>query len=142
MDDKKGIWIGKTPLWAMIAVTLSTLLTSTAQLLFKIGSEKLAFDISILLQNYPLFLGFFLYGIAAAILIKSLKYGELSILYPLIALSYVWVTILSYFYLSEALTFYKIIGVFVIIMGVTFIGIGSSKESSKQQSDTMSEIHG
>lgn len=133
MDDKKGIWIGKTPLWAMLAVTFSTIITSTAQLLFKIGSEKLAFDISILLQNYYLISGFFLYGIAAAILIKSLKYGELSILYPLIALSYVWVTLLSYFYLSESLTMYKIIGVFIVILGVTFIGIGSSKNEIRNQ---------
>ncbi len=127
MDDKKGIWIGKTPLWAMIAVTLSTLLTSTAQLFFKIAADKLAFDITLILKNYYLFLGFFLYAIAAAILIKSLKYGELSILYPLIGLSYVWVTILSYFYFSEQITVFKILGVVIIIIGITFIGVGSSK---------------
>ena len=48
-----------------------------------------------------LFAGFALYGLSAALLVIALKYGELSILYPVIALTYVWVTALSVLIYNE-----------------------------------------
>lgn len=117
----------KTPFWAMVIVLISTLLTSTAQLLWKLATKNLQLDIS-LFTNYYLIGGFALYLVAAIILIKALKYGELSILYPLIALSYVWVAILSWQYLGESLSALKIIGVLIIVLGVTLIGIGSGEK--------------
>ena len=46
--------------------------------------------------NLPLMGGYCLYGISTLLLVLALKDGELSLLYPVIALTYVWVTVLSF----------------------------------------------
>jgi len=63
------------------------------------------------------------------ILVVSLKYGELSVLYPIIALSFVWVNIISFELLGESLNTFKWAGVSLIIIGVTCIGFGSKNEN-------------
>ena len=48
-----------------------------------------------------------------------------SVLYPIIALTYVWVTILSPMFFNDVINAYKVIGVGLIVVGVSFIGLGS-----------------
>ncbi len=116
----------KTEWWAVAMVLLVTLFTSSAQILYKIGVGEIDFSNLVkLLTNYPLILGFLLYFIGAGMLILALRGGELSILYPLVALSYVWVSIMSMVFLGETMNFFKWSGVAVIILGMFFIGKGS-----------------
>jgi len=117
----------KTHPLAIISVMLATLLTATGQFLFKMGTANMAFDIG-LLHNWYLIAGFAIYGISAVILVVSLKYGELSVLYPIIAFSFVWVNIISFELLGEQLNTLKWAGVSLIIIGVSCIGFGSKKE--------------
>ncbi len=119
-----NVHIQKTHPLAIISVMLATLLTATGQFLFKLGTANLTFGWD-LLHNWYLIGGFAIYGISAAILVISLKYGELSVLYPVISLSFVWVNIISFEYLGEQLTTFKWAGVSLIILGVTCIGFGS-----------------
>ena len=120
-------------------VAFSTLLTSSAQIFYKKGAIKLP----ILLTNWELFFGLFLYGIAAAILIYALKNGELNVLYPIIATSFIWVTILSSFIFHETITYMKIIGVVFITIGITLIGIGSKshKTQEKEWQQNSGQLH-
>ena len=60
-------------------------------------------------------------------MVIALRGGDLSVLYPLIALSYVWVSILSQFILHDNMNFLKWAGVVSIIVGVSFIGMGGRK---------------
>jgi drug/metabolite transporter (DMT)-like permease len=55
----------------------------------------------------------------------ALRNGQLSVLYPIIALTYVWVTIISPMFFGDTVNIYKIAGVFFIVFGVSFIGAGS-----------------
>jgi multidrug transporter EmrE-like cation transporter len=55
----------------------------------------------------------------------ALRDGELSKLYPIIALTYVWVTLLSAYFFYEPLTFWKLTGIAVIVAGVTVLGRAS-----------------
>lgn len=119
----------KTHPLAILAVALATLLTATGQFLFKIGTAHMTLDWT-LLQNFYLIGGFAVYGISAVILVISLKYGELSVLYPIVSLSFVWVNILSFEFLSETLNSYKWAGVCLIILGVSCIGFGSKQDSA------------
>lgn len=116
----------KTHPLAIISVMLATLLTATGQFLFKMGTANMLLNIS-LLTNWYLIAGFAIYGISAAILVISLKYGELSVLYPIIALSFVWVNIISFELLGEQLSTLKWAGVSLIIIGVSCIGFGSKQ---------------
>jgi uncharacterized membrane protein len=113
---------------AFVLMIVCTFLTSIAQILYKIGADKLVYDIMGLLKNYQLFLGLFLYIVAGVILIIALKDGEVSVLYPIVATSYVWVSLLSIFIIGESMNLLKWVGVFIIIAGVVFIGLGTKKD--------------
>lgn len=111
-----------TKLWAVALVLLCTLMTSTAQIIYKFGIKPL--------NIYLIVLGLAVYGIAAAVLIAALKGGELSVLYPIIATSYIWVSLFSpVFFTSDSMNLLKWTGVIFIIIGISFIGVGSKKQS-------------
>ena len=66
----------------------------------------------------PLIAGYFLYGISTILLSFALRNDELSSMYPIISLTYIWVLFLSVWLFAEALNPYKVVGVGVIMMGV------------------------
>lgn len=63
----------------------------------------------------------------AVLLIFALRDGELSILYPIIALTYVWVTILSVVFFNERINAFKAVGVLTVILGVAVLGRGGKR---------------
>jgi drug/metabolite transporter (DMT)-like permease len=75
-----------------------------------------------------LIFGFIFYGIGLVLLVKALKYGELSFVYPFISLSFVWVGLLSYFLIGESITLIKWIAILVIVLGVSLISYGGGKD--------------
>ena len=111
--------------WSVLLVLFTTLLTSSAQILWKIGSAALSFDIVNILTNYYLIGGVILYIVGGALIIISFRGGEVSVLYPIIATSYVWVSLLSVKFLGEQMNAFKWIGIAGIIMGIVLIGYGS-----------------
>ncbi|MBS3137663.1 hypothetical protein J4232_04475 [Candidatus Woesearchaeota archaeon] len=119
--------MAKTKNWAIVVMIFTTFLTSIAQIFLKKGANVLQFDILSLITNYNLIIGIILYGLAAVLLIIALRGGELSVLYPMISTSYIWVALLASYFFGEILSTTKIIGIVAIIIGVTFIGIGSKK---------------
>ena len=79
-----------------------------------------------LATNIPLLAGYCLYGINVVLLMVALRDGELSMLYPIIALGFVWATMLSIYFLHEPLTMWKIGGIILIVGGVTVMGKANS----------------
>ena len=59
------------------------------------------------------------------VIIIGLRGGELSVLYPLAATGYIWVSLLSVKLLKEKMSLFKWLGVSVIIAGITLIGLGA-----------------
>jgi multidrug transporter EmrE-like cation transporter len=119
----------RTSLTSMALVFLCTLTGAAAQILMKRGADHTAgAGLSGLLTNLPLFIGYCIYGLNTVLIVHAFKQGHLSVLYPIIALSYVWVTILSpvYFH-ADHLNGFKIAGVALIVAGVSMIGIGSRR---------------
>ena len=84
-------------------------------------------DVVALVTNIPLVVGYTLYGINTLMLVMALREGELSMLYPIIALTYVWVTLLSYLLLGEPPNLYKNLGIATIVIGVAVLGRGGKK---------------
>ena len=107
---------------------LTTLLTSTAQVFYKFGTNNLSLSFEGIITNYYLITGLLIYGIGAAMLLYALKHGVLSVLYPIISTSYIWVLFLSAYFFSEPINFWKVIGIFSIVCGVSFIGFGAKNE--------------
>jgi len=103
---------------------IATLVGAFGPVLFKKASGEIKFNLSAI-KNKNLLGGVFLYGVATLIFIPALKGGDLSILYPLVGLTYIWVSLLSVKVLGEKMNYKKWIGVTIIIIGVSLLGIGS-----------------
>lgn len=77
-----------------------------------------------MMTNIKLFIGYCMYGVNTFLMALALKGRELSRLYPIIALTYVWVTILSLFVLpDEHLNFFRWMGIVFIVGGVSVLGL-------------------
>ena len=108
---------------AIILVITCTLLTSVAQVLMKISTKKMD-SIASAITSIPLILGLIIYALASVLLIIALRGAELSLVYPFIALSFVWVTLLSIFVFEEHVSPTNLFGIIAIIIGVSLIGRG------------------
>jgi len=116
----------KTPIWAMCLVLFTTLINAFAQVSYKKGANVLVLNFYALITNYPLIIGACLYFISGILLVIALKYGELSVLCPIISTGFVWVSFLSVYFFNEAMGFEKWAGVVLIIIGISFIGAGNN----------------
>ena len=115
----------------MFLVLCCTLIGATAQVFFKNGANQLHPQASILetafslLTNSQLLIALSLYAVFTLLLVLALRHSELSLVYPIIAMNYVWVTILSKVVFHEELNAYKIAGIAVIGTGVAILGRSS-----------------
>jgi len=114
-----------TQLWAIGLVVLATFIGAFGPILLKKASAKSLSKISSLATNYHLFGGVSLYAVGTVLFIPALKGGELSVLYPFVALTYIWVSLLSVKFLGEKMNRFKWLGIASIIIGVSLIGVGS-----------------
>ncbi|MBI2651320.1 hypothetical protein HYX01_02520 [Candidatus Woesearchaeota archaeon] len=117
----------ETKPWAIATVLLCTLLISVAQIFYKLSVKTLDFNLISAITNINLLIGIALYGIGGILLVLSFKGGEVSVLYPIIATGYIWVSFLSKYFLNEEMNYYKWSGVFIIALGIMIIGLGSKK---------------
>ena len=117
----------------MFLVFCCTLLGATAQVLIKSGAGSLGAHVSLvqtltaILTTRVLFAGYALYGVSTVLLILALRRGELSMLYPVIALTFVWVTILSVVIFHESMNASKLAGIATIVVGVAVLGSGAKR---------------
>ena len=107
---------------SFLLVFACTVLGSAAQLLIKTGMNHFHPHLMGLLTNVPLIAGYTLYGINTLMMVLALRNGEMSLLYPIIALTYVWTTLLSYTLLGEHSNFFKNLGIITIVLGVAIMG--------------------
>jgi drug/metabolite transporter (DMT)-like permease len=110
-----------------IIVAACTVLNAVAQILFKLAVRNLVLTPAGVLSNVPLIAGIACYGLFTIAMVLALREGELSLLYPIIALSYVWVTLLTYWLLKETPNAYKNLGILTIVIGVAILGRGGKK---------------
>jgi drug/metabolite transporter (DMT)-like permease len=117
---------------SVLIVLCCTLLVAISQYLIKLGANRLSHAgvMSTVIGIFtipPLFAGYCLYGVFTVLFVYALRNGELSILYPLIALSYVWVTITGVMAFHEPMNALKISGLAVIVAGVAVLGWGGGE---------------
>ena len=113
---------------SIIIVIICTILTSIGQVFLKYGTKGMdSVSAYSLITNVPLIVGFLFYAMGAVLLIAALRNGQLSVLYPFISLSFIWVTFLSIILFSEHVSIFNWLGIASIILGVSFIGFGGEK---------------
>ncbi len=116
MDSKRAIQF----------IVLCTIFTSIGQLFLKKGAVEFVsvFSFSV----WPLVVGLATYGIGMGFMLLAFQRGELSVLYPFLASSYIWVSLLSPLFFNDSMNIVKWIGITVVLLAVISFGIGSSKE--------------
>jgi len=107
----------------IILITICTLFGAYGSLYLKLGSKKTNKKIASFLMNKNLIKGIVFYILSTIIYIYLLKKIELSILYPITSLTYIWVLMLSKTHLNEKVSNTKMMGVSLIILGIITINL-------------------
>ena len=114
---------------AVWLVVFCTFLVAVAQILMKSGADSAKTHPGLIgiVTNPVLVVGYGLYAVVTVLIVVAFKDGELSVLYPILSLSYLWVAVLSFFIFHDTLNAYKVIGVTVIMCGVAVLGRGAKQ---------------
>jgi len=92
-------------------------LGAIGQILFKKGAEQFTLSLQIL-KNFYFIGGGLLYVVALIITMFAYKKAQVSVLYPIIAFSYIFTIVFAGIFLKEPITWQKIAGSLIIILGV------------------------
>ena len=103
--NKKGI----------LLMLCSSICVCIGQLLWKLAANG---------NMVYLILGFLFYGVGALVMLIAYKYGELSVLQPMLSANYIFTILLASLVLKEVITLKKVIGILIIMIGVITIGGG------------------
>jgi len=76
-------------------------------------------------RNRFLMIGLFLYAISTIMYMIALRWEELSVLYPMVSMSYLWIVFFSIKFLGEKMNNWKWLGLLGIILGIILISLGS-----------------
>ena len=115
---------------AVFLMLFCTLFTSSGQILWKLGLPRITLEHWLSFLNVPFLLGFVSYGIGAVLMLVAFRQGELSLIYPVAATSFVWVSLISPLLFPDSMNIWKWAGVLVIVIAVSILGWGSSRQVS------------
>lgn len=114
----------------IISLTGIVTILSIGQILFKKASEFFPKKITVLnvfqfLFNPYFFTACFFYASATVLWVYVLRTIPLNKAYPFVALSFIFVPILAYFLFRETISITYMIGMVLIVLGISLTGIAS-----------------
>ncbi len=102
----------------IILMLFSAFCTSTGQLMWKLAT--------IANIDIPLYIiGIVLYGIGALLMMIAFKFGEMSVLHPMLSVGFIIALMYGSIFLSENINLQAIIGTIFILIGMIFLGKSS-----------------
>jgi multidrug transporter EmrE-like cation transporter len=113
-----------TPISSILLVLLASLIGSFGAVFLKMGAAHLNRGFRYIL-NWQLLFGIALFLGSSIPFLMGLRHGELSVLYPMVSLSYVCTLFWSKLFFNEAITRAKIGALAMILAGIVCIGIGA-----------------
>jgi drug/metabolite transporter (DMT)-like permease len=116
----------KTPLSSMILVLFGSFIGSFGAVFLKLGAEHMKGSLARLLNNYWLAVGILLYLLSSVFYMMGVAQGQLTVLYPMVSLGYIWAIIWARLFFKEPFTIAKIGGLAMIIVGVALINFGNA----------------
>jgi len=120
----------KMEMIVLLLVASAAIMGGVAQVLLKKGLmnvgklsliEMTKQFVKITITNPYVFAGLLIYVISTIIYLAALSRGELSILYPIISISYVITAVLAVLFLNEKITITRWIGIITIVVGVFLV---------------------
>lgn len=109
---------------SMLLVFAASVVGSFGAVFLKLGSAKVTNSIWSFI-NPQLALGVSLFLGSSVFYGLGIRGGQLSVLYPMVSLGYIWTLLWSKLFFNEVLTRQKFMGLGLILLGVFFVGLGS-----------------
>jgi multidrug transporter EmrE-like cation transporter len=113
-----------TPFSSMALVLVGSLIGSVGAIFLKAGAHQLNRDWKSVAFNWRLAAGIATYLASSVLFVKGMSNGELSVLFPLVSVGYVCTLAWSRLFFQESITKAKLAGIALILVGITFLGLG------------------
>lgn len=113
-------------IYEVILLTLiAALISSFAQMMFKRSVKKIdnIHHMIGLLKNKGVLIGLAGYFVGFLLYITALSGGQLSVVYPIFASSFIFVTLISATLLKEKITVLRALGVLLVFIGISIVAI-------------------
>lgn len=115
----------KTPASSMLFVLTASFIGSFGMVFLKAGAGRLHRSIQSLIFNYQLMLGIALFLISSYFFVLGVRQGELTVLYPMMSLGYLWTLVWSRLFFGEPFTRNKFLGLGMILSGIVVLFAGN-----------------
>ncbi len=125
-----------TPVSSMAWVSVGAFIGSFGAVFLKAGAVRLELKVKSLLRNWQLAAGVFFFCLSSVFFVFGMRDGELSVLYPMVSLGYVWTLFWSRWFFGERLTPTKFAGLGLILAGVLMIGFGTERSAPARLPDS------
>ena len=109
-----------TPLSSMGLVFIASLIGSFGAVFLKMGADRLKMGIKHII-SVPAAVGVALFLISSVFFVLGIRHGELSVLYPMVSLGYIWTMVWSRIFFKEPITRPKYVALGMILVGITMI---------------------
>lgn len=115
----------KTPFSSILLVFGAAFVGSFGSVFLKAGAGRLHRNLSTLLLNWRLGAGVFMFVASSLLFIAGIRRGELTILYPMVSLGYIFTLLWSRLFFGEPLTRNKLAGLAMILSGIVLLSLGN-----------------
>jgi drug/metabolite transporter (DMT)-like permease len=116
----------KTPASSIVLVLFGSFIGSFGAVFLKLGAERLEMRLASLFTNYWLVVGVVLYVLSSVFYMMGVSQGELTVLYPMVSLGYIFAIVWARLFFNEPFTRAKVGGLLMIIIGVALINLGNA----------------
>ncbi|MGY3765396.1 EamA family transporter [Vagococcus vulneris] len=114
---------GKTISLGIILILVAATLSSLGQLAWKLGADGSGIYAIILYV-----IGFVSAGLGMFVMMAAFRFGEVSILQPMMSIGFALSILFGALFLNESITWYKLLGTAFIILGSVLLGIEGNGE--------------
>lgn len=115
----------KTPFSSILLVFGAAFVGSFGSVFLKAGAGRLHRNLSTLLLNWRLGAGVLMFVASSLLFIAGIRRGELTILYPMVSLGYIFTLLWSRLFFGEPLTRNKLAGLAMILSGIVLLSLGN-----------------
>jgi drug/metabolite transporter (DMT)-like permease len=113
-----------TPVSSILLVLFGSFIGSIGMVFLKKASKDLHKGFHHIV-NWNSVIGVTLFMISSAFYLLGISNGQLSVLFPMVSLSYVWAMFWARLVFNEPFTKNKFAGLGLVLVGVVFLGLGS-----------------
>lgn len=113
-----------TPATSVALVFVSSIVGSFGAVFLKMGAKHLQQSL-LKIISWQSFAGVAFYLLSSVFFVMGVRKGELSVLYPMVSLGYVWTLVWSKVFFHEPITGAKYLALGLILTGICLIGLGA-----------------